>query len=203
MLSLLKNDLNVLTKQYKMYVILLVFFLCAGSVSTTDEFFSTFPLVVCSWFTASLIGWDERCYAEGTLDPNAVSRRTYVQGKYLFLFIMLALSLIITVSGLVSRYPVGSPDFCNVLLTMLAAAFLVPSIMLPVIFKNSAKKSVLKYLLILIVAVAVCYYFSAAFEHRYIARIGLVPVIIAGIVFLALYVFSCMLSIKYYEKREL
>ena len=203
MLSLLKKDLEVLTKQYKMYVILLVFFLCAGSVNTSDEFFSTFPLVVCSWFTASLIGYDEQCFADGSLDPNAVSRRMYVMGKYLFLFIMLALSLIITVSGLASRYPAGSPDFCNVLLTMLAAGFLTPSIMLPVIFKNSARKSVLKYLLILVVAVAVCYYFSAAFEYRYIAQIGLVPVIIAGLLFLALYAGSCMLSIKYYEKREL
>ena len=203
MLSLLKKDLNVLTKQYKMYVLLLVFFLCAGSVSTTDEFFSTFPLVVCSWFTASLIGYDESCFADGSLDPNAVSRKSYVLGKYLFLFIMLALSLIITISGLTSRYTVGAADFCNVLLTMLAAAFLVPSIMLPVIFKNSAQKSVLKYLLILIVAVAVCYYFSAAFEHRYIAQSGLVHCIIAGVLFLALYVGSCVLSIKYYEKREL
>ena len=159
--------------------------------------------MVCSWFTANLIGYDEHCYAEGSLDPNAVSRRMYVLGKYLFLFIMLALSLIITISGLVSRYPVGSADFCNVLLTMLAAAFLTPSIMLPVIFKNSAQKSVLKYLLILVVAVAVCYYFSAAFEYRYIAQIGLVPVIIAGAAFLALYALSCVLSIKYYEKREL
>ena len=203
MKTLFKRDIDVLTKQHKMYVILLVFFLCAGSVNTTDEFFSTFPLVVCSWFTASLIANDERCYAEGSLLPDEFPRRLYVLEKYLFLFLTLAISLIITVSGLCSRYPVGSPDFCNVLLTMLAAAFLVPSIMLPIIFKNSAQKSTLKYLFILIAAVAVCYYFSAAFEYRYIAQIGLVPCIIAGVLFLALYFGSFMLSVKYYEKREL
>ena len=53
MLALLKKDLDILTKQYKMYIIMLVFFLCAGSVSTSDEFFSTFPMVICSWFTAA------------------------------------------------------------------------------------------------------------------------------------------------------
>jgi len=46
MVALLKKDFDVLLKQYKMYVILLVFFLLAGSVNTSDEFFSTFPIVI-------------------------------------------------------------------------------------------------------------------------------------------------------------
>ena len=197
MLALLKKDLNTLTKQYKMYVLLLVFFLCAGSVSTTDEFFSTFPMVVCSWFTANLIAYDER--QEAGLE---VSRKLYVQAKYLFQFLVVGLSLVICISGLASRYEVGSADFCNVLLMMLAAALLVPSITLPIIFKNGAQKSFLKYMAVLVVGVAMCYYFSAAFEHRYIAQIGLVPCIIAAVAFLVLYFVSCKLSIKYFEARE-
>jgi len=184
-------------------VVLLVFFLLAGSVGTSDEFFSTFPMVICSWFSANLISYDERCFADGSLDPAFVARKLYVQEKYLFQLLTVGLSLVICVAGLTQRYAVGSPDFCNVLLMMLAAALLVPSVMLPIIFKNSAQKSVLKYLLVLIVGVAACYYFSAAFEHRYIAQIGLVPCIIAALLFLALYFISYKFSLKYYEKREL
>ena len=200
MVSLLKKDFETLIKQYKMYVILLAFFLISGSVSTTDEFFSTFPLVICSWFTASLIGYDERCIAEGTAQP--VEKKLYVQEKYLFLLCLVGFSFAVCVTGLTSRYTVGGPEFCNVLLTMLAAALLVPSVMLPIIFKNSAQKSVLKYLGVLIVAVAVCYYFSAAFEHRYIAQFGLVFCIGAGVLFLAALFVSYKMSLKYYLKRE-
>lgn len=197
MLALLKKDLDILTKQYKMYIIMLVFFLCAGSVSTSDEFFSTFPMVICSWLTANLIAYDER--QENGIDSP---KKLYVISKYLFQFIVVALCLIICIAGLCSRYAVGSADFCNVLLTMLAASFLVPAVMLPIIFKNSAAKSILKYYAVLIIGIAMCYYFSAAFEHRYIAQIGLGLTIPAGILFLLLYVLSCKLSIKYYEKRE-
>lgn len=197
MLALLKKDLDVLTKQYKMHVLLLVFFLCAGSIGTSDEFFSTFPLVICSWFTANLIAYGER---EGTGD---VARKLYVQEKYLFQLIVVGISLIICVSGLASRYGVGSYDFNNVLLTMLAGALLVPSAVLPIIFKNSAEKSLLKYLAVLVLGVALCYYFSAAFEARYIAHIGLGVCIGAALVFLAVYFGSYLLSVKYYEKREL
>lgn len=198
MRALLKKDFDTLTKHYKMYVILLVFFLFAGSVSTTDEFFSTFPMVICSWFTANLIAYDEK--QEGS---SASGRKLYVQSKYLFQFITVAFSMIVCVSGLSSRYGVGSADFCNVLLMMLAAAFLVPAVMLPIIFKNSAEKSTLKYLAVLIIGVAMCYYFSAAFEARYIAHISLGLVIAAGLLMLALYFLSYRLSVKYYEKREI
>lgn len=197
MLSLMKKDLEVLTKQYKMYVILLVFFLCAGSVSTTDEWFSTFPIVLSSWFTASLIAYDER---EGI--ELSVPKKLYVQEKYLFQLIIAGLSLIITISGLCSRYTVGGPEFCNVLLTMLAAAFLVPAAIFPMIFKMTAAKATLRYLLTLVVAVAVCYYFSAAFEYRYIAQIGLSFCIGAGLLFAAILFGSYKLSVKYYENRE-
>ncbi len=197
MLSLLKKDFNVLTKQYKMYVILLVFFLFAGSVSTTDEFFSTFPMVVCSWFTANLLAYDER---QGEYPE---SRRLYVQGKYLFHLLVVGLSCAICVAGLSKRYAVGSPDFCNVLLMMLAASLLVPTVMLPIIFKNTAAKSTLRYLAVLIVGVAMCYYFSAAFEARYIAQIGLGLCIGAALLFLLLYFVSYRLSLRYFEKREI
>ena len=196
MLSLMKKDLDVLTKQYKMYVIMLVFFLCAGSVSTTDEFFSTFPIVLSSWFTASLIAYDER---EGFVPE---SKKLYVLEKYLFQLIIAGLSLIITVAGLCSRYTVGGAEFCNVLLTMLAAAFLVPAAVFPLVFKLSAAKATLKYLLVLAVAVGVCYYFSAAFEYRYIAQIGLGLCIGAGVLFAAVLFVSYKMSVKYYEKRE-
>ena len=196
MLSLMKKDLDVLTKQYKMYVILLVFFLCAGSVSTTDEFFSTFPIVLSSWFTASLIACDER---EGFVPE---SKKLYVQEKYLFQLAIAGLSLIITVAGLCGRYTVGGAEFCNVLLTMLAAAFLVPAAVFPLIFKLTAAKATLKYLLVLAVAVGVCYYFSAAFEYRYIAQIGLPVCIGAGIAFAAVLFLSYKMSVKHYEKRE-
>ena len=196
MRALLKNDLAVLTKKYKMHVIMLVFFLCAGSMGTSDEFFSTFPLVICSWFTANLIAYGER---EGTGD---VAKKLYVQEKYLFQLIVVGLSLVICVAGLASRYGVGSYDFNNVLLTMLACALLVPAVVLPIIFKNSAEKSFLKYLAVLVVGVALCYYFSAAFEARYIAHIGLGVCIAAGLLFLAIYFGSYLLSVKFYEKRE-
>ena len=196
MRALLKNDLDVLTKKYKMHVIMLVFFLCAGSMGTSDEFFSTFPLVICSWFTANLIAYGER---EGTGD---VAKKLYVQEKYLFQLIVVGLSLVICVAGLASRYGVGSYDFNNVLLTMLACALLVPAVVLPIIFKNSAEKSFLKYLAVLVVGVALCYYFSAAFEARYIAHIGLGVCIAAGLLFLAIYFGSYLLSVKFYEKRE-
>ncbi len=197
MLSLLKKDFNVLTKQYKMYVILLVFFLFAGSVSTTDEFFSTFPLVVCSWFTASLIAYDEK---QGEYPQ---SRRLYVLEKYLFQLSLAALSLIICVAGLSKRYGVGSPEFCNVLLVMLIAALLVPAVMLPIIFKNGAQKSVLKYLAVLVVGVACCYYISAAFEAEYIVPMSLGVCVGAAVVFAVILFFSFRLSVKYFEKREI
>ncbi len=197
MLSLLKKDFNVLTKQYKMYVILLVFFLFAGSVSTTDEFFSTFPLVVCSWFTASLIAYDEK---QGEYPQ---SRRLYVQEKYLFQLSLVLLSLIICVAGLSKRYGFGSPAFCNVLLVMLLVSLVVPAVMLPIIFKNGAVKSTLKYLAVLVVGVACCYYISAAFEAAYIVRLGLGACAGAAVVFALLLFFSYKLSVKYFEKREI
>lgn len=198
MLALLKKDFETLTKQYKMHIVMLVFFLFAGSVSTSDEFFSTFPMVICSWFTANLISYDER-----QEDKGDVSKKVYVKGKYLFQFLLVALSMTVCLSGLTSRYEVGSYDFNNVLLMMMAASLLVPSVMLPIIFRYSAAKSFLKYFAVLIVGVAMCYYFSAAFEHRYIAHIGLGLSIAACALFLAIYIASYFLSVKLYEKREL
>ena len=197
MRTMLKEDFKILTSQYKMYVIMLVFFLCAGSISTSDEFFSTFPLVVCSWFTANLILYGEN---QGLIPSD---KKLYVMEKYVFQLIVVGTSFAICFAGLTQRYTVGAADFCNILLMMLAMTLLVPSITLPIIFKNSAQKSVLKYMGVLIAAVALCYYFSAAFEHRYIAQFGLGLCIMAAVLFLALYFVSFKLSLKYFEKREL
>ena len=203
MRALLQKDWIVLKKYFKMYLLMVALFVCAGAVNAKDEFFVTFPLVLSTAITMSLISYDERFHWDSYCAAMPVSRKLFVTEKYVIDLIMAGIIFIPCVIGLASRHSLTSGEFCTVLLIMLGAALLMPALMLPVIFKLGVEKGRLTYYIMIGLGIGICYLSSEALSYSVTMSIGIVGVLIAAVVFAALFWYSWKLSVRFFADREL
>ena len=203
MRALLQKDWIVLKKYFKMYMLIVALFLCAGTINAKDEFFVIFPLVMSAILTMALISYDERFRWDSYCAAMPISRRLFVSEKYLIDLIMAAIIFIPCVIGLASRHGLNSNEFSTVLLVMLGAALLMPAIMLPIIFKLGVEKGRLTYYIVIGFGIGISYIVSEALSYSVTLHLGIVSVLVAAVIFAVLFWYSWKLSIRFYEQREL
>lgn len=203
MRALLQKDWIVIKKYFKMYMLMIALFLCAGAINAKDEFFVIFPLVMSAILTMALISYDERFRWDSYCAAMPISRRLYVSEKYVIDLIMAAIIFIPCVIGLATRHSLNSGEFCTVLLIMLIAALLMPAIMLPIVFKLGVEKARLTYYIVIGASIGISYIASEALSYSVTLSIRFVSVLIAAVIFAILFWYSWKLSVRFYEQREL
>ena len=180
MLALLKKDWLVATKTYKMMLLVLLLFALVGAITPRDFFYVLFPLVLCSALSASLISFDENSRWDVFSGSFPVPRRLLVTERYLFHLLLAA-----------------------VLFLMLFSALLLPSIVLPLMFKLGAAKGYLYSMGIMALGIGVAYLASEAMSYSVLLEVGPLAIIAAALLLLAVYVLSWRLSVRLFEAREL
>lgn len=202
MKALLYKDFLVAKKYQRMFLVMDLFFLGMGIVGDVP-FFLILPLAMSSALVSSLVSYDERARFDRTCDMLPVSRKTQVLEKYLLALLYVVPLFLLGCVGLVRHSAPGSQERALMMLGMLSAGLLPTALILPPVFRVGMEKARVFYYVFYFGGIALSGLAGSAAEEggAVFSPAGLVP--LAALVLLLLYALSCLLSIRFYEQREL
>ena len=201
MKALLYKDFLVAKKYQRMFLLMDLFFVVIGIVGDVP-FFLILPLAMSSALVSSLVSYDERAHFDRTCDILPVSRKEQVLEKYLLGFVYAAVLFLLGCVGVVRHFAPGTPERTMMLLTMLGAGLLPTALILPAVFRLGMEKARVFYYIFYFGGVGLSALAGGAADEGVSALpAGLFPP--AALVLLLLYALSCLLSIRFYERREL
>lgn len=210
MKGLLLKESYMINKYCRMYLVLVCVF-AVIFVMSGNEFMMFYPVVLTGILPMSLVSYDERSKWCVYADAFPYTRKQIVSAKYLItLFYLLAAVVILAAAGAVksSLFPDGGMDMKGYLFSISmipVAGLFIPSIMLPPVFKLGVEKGRIVYYAE-IFAVALIFGIFTEFQTelaQWLAHFGrlIVPIALAGM--MLLFGMSWILSVKFYESREL
>lgn len=193
---------------------MLIFFIAASTILGTVE--SSFLWLACPMFLASVMSintmaYDERGHFDLYADTLPVTRKYVVVSKYVFpVFIMLAILALNIITGIIYRIIIKDSDIAALLLNSISA--IVPGIIsggiiYPFIFKLGTEKGRIVYLCTAGVIVS----FMLQLDEEYALNAGVTGtgvmtyagVLTALLAAALLYIASMVISVRFYQKREL
>ncbi len=207
MKGLLRKDLYMAWKHCRTYLLILGIFIFA-SFTTHNSFFSFYPVMICGMIPINLLAYDEQAKWPLFSCTLPCSRRQLVSVKYLIgLFSQLAIILIVAATQLIQLSLTGTlmwPEYLTMLEMLIFLACITSAIACPLIFKLGVEKGRIGYYVMIGVFFAGSTIASSALESgsapsgiEHLLPHLLVPI---GAV---IYALSWLLSIRFYEKREL
>lgn len=203
MKALLKKDYLVIKKNMKMFMLIIILFVIAGTFNDNDAFYVVFPMMLSSVLVMSLISYDERYHFDSYCAALPVSRKLAVSEKYILSGILVGGIFLLCLLGMGYRGVITGPKANTEILSMLIVAILPPSVLLPLIYKYGTEKARLYNYIVILVGVGISYLASDVVAHADDFRISLVPSFVAAVILGAGAYFSWTLSVKFYSAREL
>lgn len=205
MKGLLYKDFLLLWKNGKTLLFLGLLYMVMGVYSSSSQnsnvFFGILACLMISNVAVTLISVDERDRWNVYSDALPVSRGMYVSSKYILTLTMdSGLVALSTLSLLCTKDPSLTLEMLNI---VLAISFLLPALMLPVVFWLGAEKGRLAYIVICgLIAGGSTVVGIALRGGRYVGADFGGKLWTAGLISTALFFLSWPISMKLYEKRE-
>ena len=203
MKALLLKDWYMLIKYGRTLLIVLGAFIVGSAFATDTYFLLMYPVLLASVFSTSLISYDEKFGWLRYAETMPISRRLVVSEKYVITLLLSAAVLILTLLVRVPAIVAGKLDlsaFGGLVVLMAASSFVAPSLILPIMFKFGMEKGRIAYFIIIgfILALSVMLPDTVG-PVALSGDLGLAALPLAA----AIFALSWLLSIRFYQKREL
>ncbi|MGN1405405.1 MAG: ABC-2 transporter permease [Erysipelotrichaceae bacterium] len=206
MRGLLIKDYYMLIKYFRSYILIITVMAVVTMFSTSAPLFILYPVIMANMLPVSLVNYDEMARFDRMYQTMPVSKAQYVSAKYLMSFIFQALSLIIFTAGYSVSLIRSSQFEIDTVLTivsyMIILVSVLPSILLPFVFKFGSEKGRMVYLLITAVFVGAVMYLLNK-EELFMIDISAFGFIKALIISILVYGVSWFISVRIYKKREI
>lgn len=206
MRGLLIKDYYMLIKYFRSYILIITVMAVVTMFSTSAPLFILYPVIMANMLPVSLVNYDEMARFDRMYQTMPVSKAQYVSAKYLMSFIFQALSLIIFTAGYSVSLIRSSQFEIDTVLTiasyMIILVSVLPSILLPFVFKFGSEKGRMVYLLITAVFVGAAMYLLNK-EELFMIDISAFGFIKALIISILVYGVSWFISVRIYKKREI
>ena len=148
MKGLLRKELYTVWAYYKVFVVVVIAFICIGPCNRGSLFLMYYPMLFVGMIPMSLLAYDENSKWLAYSAALPCTRRQIVSAKYLLLLILVAAVTLLTVIAQ-SAYAALHIDAVrlspSLLCTILALGLLAPSLVLPIEFKFGVEKGRLVY----------------------------------------------------------
>lgn len=203
MKALLLKDWYMLKKYGRVLLIVLAVFIVGSAFATDTYFLLMYPVLLASVFSTSLISYDEKFGWLRYAETMPISRRLVVSEKYVITLLLSAAVLVLTLLVRIPAIAAGKLDlsaFSGLVVLMATASFVAPSLILPIMFKFGMEKGRIAYFIIIgfILALSVMLPDTAG-SAALSGGLSLAVLPLAAAVF----ALSWLLSIRFYQKREL
>ena len=215
MKGLLIKDLCLMKKHCRTHLIVILFFLI-GAFITGETFLLTYPCVLAGLIPTTLLAYDEQSKWLSYSATLPYKRSRIVSSKYIIGFVLVLISVTLTaLTALLYQQFRGEGIDLSFLFVQFSASalcgFLMPALSLPFMFKLGVQKGRTAYFITLAVVFGSVTMIPLLLEDvaipESVVTIGgklmlIVPIAILPATLL-LYVFSCMIAAKLFEKKEL
>ena len=206
MKGLLLKDFYVFQKNCRLYLLLIAVFIAASAVND-ESFYILYPYLFAGMIPVTLMSYDEQSKWNQYCGTLPYSKAQIVSGKYLIgLFAQITVLLL---SGIVQTGKIvalgSSPDIYLLKMSIgLFASFVMPSIVLPFMFKLGVEKGRIAYILILVIIGGGFFCFISLIQSQAlpIHFPSHFPLLTLCLIAIAIYAFSWYLSIIIYKGRE-
>lgn len=188
-----------MTKKYCRYYIFVILVFIALSFASDNAIFYTYPCMLAGFLPYTLYAYDEREKFTSYCTAMPVSRRQYVNEKYVFGLICSAAAVLLTVLAAVIKQKTDAESVI-VLCMAPASALILQAVMLPLGFKFGAEKGRIMFIAVIAILIAAIYVLLTpeCLDSLNAGTFG-IAALVACIVLLAL---SWLLSQRIYEKKE-
>ena len=207
MKGLLYKDMIMTMKYCRSFLLVTAIFVAALLLEPDNGFYMAYPSLFVSMIPVTLISYDERDKWDQFSGILPASRGMLVSVKYLigllFQLAVLALNGIAWFIGMSRTGTFGAREYMSTLVILMSVALLVPTLLLPCIFKLGVEKGRMAYYIVMGLfgaAAAMVAFAEVDFSAFALPEWG------TGGIFLVcagLYALSWMLSIGIYKKKEL
>ncbi len=205
MKGLLLKEWYMMLRHAKGYLLVCLVFFTISIFSEGDTFFEAYPLVLAGMIPITLISYDERSgwISFGNILP--CSRKQFVSAKYILAIIiavfMTACTLIVHIIRIYSAG--GGVQLGAGVIAGAAFSLMPPSFVLPAVFKLGSEKGRLAYIVVIAVVCACIPFLNMTSENYTVyadmSAIGFIALPLSLLIFAA----SWLLSVRFFEKREL
>ena len=206
MKGLFYKDILMLTRSFKAYLLMALFFIVLGTIRPNNSFWAVYGSFFFVTLISSLMAVDEQSRWLSYCDIMPLRRRDIINERYLLTLILTAvLNVLFLILSMIFR----SADRATVLVSsgmMLALSMLASAISLPINVKFGTAKGQMVRMAVIIVMVG-CGMFIINYAGVIIEKLLQVkaPVLLAGAAAAIILIFalSWLLSIRIYEKKNL
>ena len=209
MKGLLLKDWYQTVKYCRTYLIIVLVFMALGVFSQEDLGFTVvYPFLLGGMIPVNMISYDTASHWESMSLTLPYTRGQIVSGKYVLCLCfqggILVFTALTQTARMCMRGTFGLEALVLTLLPLAAMALIVPSLMLPVIYKLGVEKGRMLYLAFIGLTFAIV---GITATNADAAGVGIHLPVYAGAAALgiaaALFAVSWGLSIRFYSKREL
>lgn len=204
MKGLFRKDLYMLWSYCRIFCILLPLFLAASCFQPDNFFFAIYPSIIVGILPVTLMSYEEKCKWHTFCQTLPIPRWKVVLEKYL---LSAAGSAVIFLISAVIQYGIfrQSKPFdwegYQANLTLLVCLGLgSPGLLLPVIFRLGVEKGRLAYYFVLGGGSAIGGLLTVSADQLRLPRLSGLAICL---IFAILFFLSCLLSIRFYHKRDL
>jgi hypothetical protein len=210
MKGLLLKDWYMALKYCRIYLLFSAIFIVASVFDGDNLILLFYPCMLCGMIPVNLLGYDERSRWLTYCDALPCTRTQFVCAKYLIgLLIQTVLALLTVAAQGVRMGLAGSfapSELLALLLMLVAVATFSSSIALPFVFKLGAEKGRAGYYAMVgFVCAAVVIGSRLSLDPQQL-QLPVRPGLLLGsitLVCICIYALSWMLSVRFYQKREL
>ena len=208
MKGLLLKDCYLAWAHFKSYILLVLGFSLLSAVEPGNFFLVFYPCMLCGMIPVNLMAYDERSKWDTYTALLPFTRTQIVSSKYIFGLIAQGVILVLVAVIRIARMAVsGAVDWQNLYdlmgIMIMLAAFSV-ALPLPFIFRNGVEKGRMGYYIMIGLA-GVSSGIAGGVLGDNVAAFALpdlaVPIMFA--VGIGVYALSWLISVKFYENREL
>lgn len=208
MKGLILKDFYALEKYCKSVIFILIVFVAIGFFrDDSGYFFLSYPCLFGSILPVTLTTYDEKEKWNNYVQTLPVSKAQYVSGKYIIGLILTAFFIVlVSVLQMIKMIKNNSIDFVgygNIMLNLIDFCLVISAFVMPFIFKFGTEKGRIVYLLAIGIFCALFTMLSMSDTSFSLVSLGKIPVIAVSGICIALYVLSWILSIKFYQSREI
>lgn len=207
MKGLIQKDFYLMFRYCKIIMVISLIFTCVPVFAGQDSaFFMFYPFVIATMLPVSIISYDERDKWNVYCGTLPVTRADYVSAKYICgIVIMLVLLCVSAASQYLAAARAGcfsASNYVSILATLTLIGCAAPGFALPFVLKLGVEKGRIAYYIIIGIFCALGVWLpeNADFAQGGIDGISPVVILCAAVV---IYGVSWLMSIRFYEKREL
>ncbi|MBR6801792.1 MAG: ABC-2 transporter permease [Eubacteriaceae bacterium] len=205
MKGLIIKDYYMVKKYLKFYIVMIITFSIAYACGADSAFFTIYPSVLSGVLVTTLLSYDESFRFLEYSATLPITKKTFVVAKYAFALIMVGVMLVINTISATMNFVISGNFSVTAVLMQVCLLVLITvlgfALTLPLTFRFGQEKGRIVYIMVIGLLSGV--FMGIGYSDNFIPQNSWTACAMLLAASVLIFIISMILSIKFYEKREL